>query len=42
LVGYDGVEEQITRFNELKCLSTTGPNRHMFGYIVLCIALWQN
>jgi hypothetical protein len=42
LVGYDVVEEQVTRFTELKCLSITTPNRHIFGYIVLCIALRQN
>jgi hypothetical protein len=41
-VGYDVGEELVTRFTELKCLSITTPNRHMFGYIVLCIALVQN
>jgi hypothetical protein len=39
-VGYDvGREELGTSFTELKCLSITTPNRQMFGYIVLCIAL---
>jgi hypothetical protein len=42
LVGYDDVEEQVTCFTELKCLSITTPDRHIFGYIVLCIALQKN
>jgi hypothetical protein len=42
LVGYDGVDVQITHFNELKCILTTAPNHHIVGYIVLCIPLWQN
>ncbi len=32
----------VTHFNELMSMLFIAPHRHMVGYIVLCIALWQN
>ena len=40
-VGYDELSV-VTRFNELTSTLFSAPHRHMVGYIVLCIALWQN
>ncbi len=43
LVGYGDFNEGAkTIFNLFRCCLITAPNRHIFGYIVLCIALRQN
>jgi hypothetical protein len=43
LVGYGDFNEGAkTFFNLFRCCLITAPNRHIFGYIVLCIALRQN
>jgi hypothetical protein len=43
LVGYGDFNEGAkTFFNLFSCCLITAPNRHIFGYIVLCIALRQN
>jgi hypothetical protein len=43
LLGYGDFNEGAkTFFNLFSCCLITAPNRHIFGYIVLCIALQQN
>ncbi len=43
LVGYGDFDEGAkTFFNLFSCCLITAPNHHIFGYVVLCIALRQN
>ena len=43
LVGYSDFDEDAKTFFYLfRCCLITAPNCHIFGYIVLCIALRQN